>query len=459
MSNYTDLQEIRNYSEENNASVNNTIDEKIYPNTEQEITPDMVNEAIKAVEDDRFNNTENVIDFIERKAVKNVKIRLYDGYGVEWRDESNANIYTEPLSSILLIQIPKYTNIYAEGLTSEMWQHSCVLRGFVDGDEITGEHRYASMDNWNYRKTSAQYRDYKMYRVYGGTDFLPDTVYSWSEDYELNYISTEDTTVVLTVRDEMNVSEFYYSPSVVADDVDLMEAEEEVESLTFEENNFFDNGDNVFNMKLSQQFGQQYYFDAVDDVTKAFKTRVWYNQQRIRFNHVTSKWEYVGSTYSYMRIVRLSPLDTFTLKGYRLTDLGVTSNSPVSGRSPIFAEIWPTIEELSNDWTEEPTTYEAINANYTNVELKITNTTESTIFIWFTLNEGTSITPYMRINGNDICYDISNYNAQWVLRGVNFYSIGNELVIADNSVKIDMLYKELGQMHKLLYDIIHNIQQ
>lgn len=457
MSNYTDLQEIRNYSEENNASVNNTIDEKIYPNTEQEITPDMVNEAIKAVEDDRFNNTENVIDFIERKAVKNVKIRLYDGLGVEWSNENNANIYTEPLSSILLIQVPKYTNIYVDSLTTEMWQHSCVLIGFVDGDEITGEHRYASIDNWQYTGTSAQYREEKIYRVYGGTDFLPDTVRPWSEDSELSYISTKDTTIVLTVRDEMNVSEFYYSPGVVADDVDLMEAEEEVESLTFEENNFFDNGDNVFNMKLSQNFGKQYYFDAVNDVTKAFKSKVMYNQQRIRFNHVTSKWQYVSSTYPYMRIIRLSPLDTFTLKGYKLTDLGVTSNSPISGNSPIFAKIWPTIEALSNDWSEEPVTYEAINVNYTNVELKITNTTESTIFIWFTLDEGASGTPYMKINGNDVCYDISNYSAQWLLRGVDFYNIEGELIIANNSGKIDMLYKEISKLHKILYDIVQNI--
>lgn len=449
MSNYTDLQEIRTYSEENNNSVNNLIDENIYSNTEQEITPDMVNEAVKAVEDDRFNNTENVVDFLEKSATKNVKIRLYEGYGIEWRDENNANIYSEPSTSILLIQVPKYTNIYANGLTEDMWRQSCVLDGFIDGDDIEGVHNYAYIRNWNYNDSSAGFNINKIYRVYNES-FLPDTRYSWSEDSELDYISAQDTTIVLTVRDEA-VSNLYYSPGVLADDIDLMEAEE-VESLTFENNNYLDNNYDAFNKNVSDTLTSNYYFNAIGSVTKNFKTKVYYYSKNLNFDLNNSVWVSAGG--NPMRIIQVYPFDTLSIKGYNFTRLGVTYNIPSANQTPQFATIYPTIDNLSEDWDAGSYTLEGDSADYRNRELTITNTTDRSIYVWFRFLSPTD--PYIKINGYDIFYDVSQ-TGSWSLKSPMFYQGWD--VLNDDNEKINMLYKELGKMHKLLYDIVHNIQQ
>lgn len=449
MSNYTYLQEIRTYSEENNNSVNNLIDENIYSNTEQEITPDMVNEAVKAVEDDRFNNTENVVDFLEKSATKNVKIRLYEGYGIEWRDENNANIYSEPSTSILLIQVPKYTNIYANGLTEDMWRQSCVLDGFIDGDDIEGVHNYAYIRNWNYNDSSAGFNINKIYRVYNES-FLPDTRYSWSEDSELDYISAQDTTIVLTVRDEA-VSNLYYSPGVLADDIDLMEAEE-VESLTFENNNYLDNNYDAFNKNVSDTLTSNYYFNAIGSVTKNFKTKVYYYSKNLNFDLNNSVWVSAGG--NPMRIIQVYPFDTLSIKGYNFTRLGVTYNIPSANQTPQFATIYPTIDNLSEDWDAGSYTLEGDSADYRNRELTITNTTDRSIYVWFRFLSPTD--PYIKINGYDIFYDVSQ-TGSWSLKSPMFYQGWD--VLNDDNEKINMLYKELGKMHKLLYDIVHNIQQ
>lgn len=450
MSNYTDLQEIRNHSEENNNSVNNFIDEKIYANTEQEITPDMVNEAVKSVEDDRFNNTENVVDFLEKASTKNVKIRLYDGYGVEWGDESRANIYTEPSTSILLIQVPKYTNINADGLTEDMWRHSCVLDGFIDGDDIGGIYNYAYINNWNYNDSSAGFSINKIYRTYNER-FLPDTNYSWSEDAMLDYISAQDTTIVLTVRDEA-VSNLYYSPGVDADNIQIMVSEEEVESLTFENNNYLDYNYDAFNRNVSDTLTSNYYFNAIGGVTRAFKTKVNYNSRNLNFDLNNNIW--VNVSGNPMRIIQVYPFDTLSIKGYNFTRLGATYNIPSANQTPQFATIYPTIDNLSEDWDGESITYDGDAANYINRELTITNTTDRPIYVWFRFLSPTN--PYIRINGYDIFYDVSQ-TGSWKIKDPIFYQGWN--VLNDDDEKINMLYKELGKMHKLLYDIVKNIQQ
>lgn len=450
MSNYTDLQEIRNYSEENNNSVNSTIDEKIYANTEQEITPDMVNEAVKAVEDDRFNNTENVVDFLEKATTKNVKIRLYDGYGVEWDNENNANIYSEPTNSILLIQVPKYTEIYAYGLTEDMWRLSCVLDGFVDGDDITGQHNYAYINNWNYSGSSADFSVNKIYRTYNES-FLPDTYYSWSENSELDYISAQDTTIVLTVRDEA-VSNLYYSPGVEADNIQIMDSADEVETLTFENNNYLDYNYDAFNANVSDTLTNNYYFNAIGDVTQAFKTKVNYYSKNLNFDLNNNIW--VNASGNPMRIIQVYPFDTLTIKGYNFTRLGVTYNIPISNATPQFATIYPTIDNLSEDWDGESITYEGDSADYRNRELTITNTTDRPIYVWFKFLSTTD--PYIRLNGYDIFYDVSQ-TGSWKIKDPMFYQGWN--ILNEGNEKINMLYTELGKMHKLLYDIVKNIQQ
>lgn len=450
MSNYTDLQNIRISSEENNTSVNNTIDEKIYPNTEQEITPDMVNEAVKAVEDDRLINTENVVDFLEKSATKNVKIRLYDGYGLEWIDESNANIYSEPSTSILLIQVPKYTNIYVDGLTEDMWRQSCVLDGFIDGDDIGGIHNYAYISNWNYNDSSAGFNVNKIYRAYNES-FLPDTYYSWSEDGELYYISAQDTTIVLTVRDEA-ISDLYYSPGVEADNILIMVSEEEVETLTFENNNYLDYNYNAFNKNVSDTLTSNYYFNAIGSVTKNFKTKVYYNSKSLNFDLNNNIWVSAGG--NPMRIIQVYPFDTLSIKGYNFTRLGVTYNIPSANQTPQFATIYPTIDNLSEDWDERSYTLEGDSANFINRELTITNTTDRSIYVWFRFLSPTD--PYIKINGYDIFYDVSQ-TGSWSLKRPIFYQGWD--VLNDDDEKINMLYKELGKMHKLLYDIVQNIQQ
>lgn len=450
MSNYTDLQEIRNYSEENNASVNSTIDEKIYANTEQEITPDMVNEAVKAVEEDILTNTENVVDFLQKAATKNVKIRLYDGLGVEWDDETNANIYSEPTNSILLIQVPKYTHIYAEGLTEDMWRLSCILAGFIDGDEIGGTHNYARINNWNYNGTSADFSNNKVYRVYSET-FLPDTYYSWSDDAMLDYISAQDTTIVLTVRDEA-VSNLYYSPVVEADNIEIMVQEDEVETLTFENDNYLDNNYDAFNRNVSDTLTSNYYFNAISDVTQAFKTKLNYYSKNINFDLNNNIW--VSASGNPMRIIQLYPFDTLTIKGYNFTRLGVTYNIPISGQTPQFATIYPTIDDLSEDWDIENYKLEGDSADYRNRELRITNTDDREIYVWFRFLSPTN--PYIRLNGYDIFYDVSQ-TGTWSLKTPMFYQGWN--ILAESNEKIDMLYTELGKMHKLIYDIVKNIQQ
>lgn len=450
MSNYTDLQEIRNYSEENNASVNSTIDEKIYANTEQEITPDMVNEAVKAVEEDRLTNTENVVDFIEKTATKNVKIRLYDGYSVEWRDESNANIYSEPTNSILLIQVPKYTNIYVDGLTEDMWRLSCVLDGFIDGDDIGGIHNYAHINNWKHDESSAGFSINKIYRTYNES-FLPDTYYSWSEDATLDYISAQDTTIVLTVRDEA-VSNLYYSPGVEADNIQIIVPEEEVETLTFENDNYLDNNYNAFNWNVTDTLINNYFFNAIGDVTRAFKTKVFYYSKSLNFDLNNNIW--VSVSGNPMRIIQVYPFDTLSIKGYNFSRLGVTYNVPVANQTPQFATIYPTIDNLSEDWDGESITYDGDSANYINRELTITNTTDRPIYVWFRFLSPTN--PYIRLNGYDIFYDVSQ-TGSWSLKTPMFYQGWD--VLNDTNEKINMLYTELGKMHKLLYDIVQNIQQ
>lgn len=451
MSNYTDLQDIRNYSEENNHSVNNTIDEKIYSNTEQEITPDMVNEAVKAVEDDRFSNTDNVVEFLEKNTIKNVRIRLYDGLGVEWKDEENANIYSDPTNSLLLIQVPKYTNIYAYGLTEDMWRLSCVLIGFINSNDIEGVHNYAHIRNWNYNGSSADFNTDKIYRVYSET-FKPDTYYSWSENSELDYISAQDTTIVLTVRDEA-VSNLYYSPRVEADNIQIMVLEDEVETLTFENNNYLDYNYDAFNVNVSDTLTNNYYFNAIGDVTQAFKTKVYYYSKNLNFDLNNNIW--VNVSGHPMRIIQLYPFDTLSIKGYNFTRLGVTYNIPISNQTPQFATIYPTIDNLSEDWDEGSYTLKGDSANYLNRELRITNTTDRPIYVWFRFLNPTN--PYIRLNEYDIFYDVSSPTGTWLLKNPMFYQGWD--ILAEGNEKIDMLYKEFGKMHKLLYDIVQNIQQ
>ena len=450
MSNYTDLQNIKIFSINNNASVNNTIDEKIYANTEQEITPDMVNDAVKAVEDDRFNNTENVVDFLEKASIKNIKIRLYDGLGVEWENNASAHIYTEPTNSILLIQVPKYTNIYAGGLTEDMWRQSCVLDGFIDGDSIGGIHSYAFINNWFYNDSSAEFSVKKIYRTYNESS-LPDTYYPWSEDAELNYISAQDTTIVLTVRDEV-VSNLYYSPRVEADNIQIiMVQEDEVETLTFENNNYLDYNYDAFNRNVSDILTSNYYFNAIGGVTRAFKTKVYYYSRNLNFDLNNNIWVNASGS-NPMRIIQVYPFDTLSIKGYNFTRLGVTYNIPSSNQTPQFATIYPTIDNLSEDWDGESITYEGDSANYIDRELTITNTTDRPIYVWFRFLSPTN--PYIKINGYDIFYDVSQPGT-WKIKDPIFYQGWD--VLNDDNEKINMLYTELGKMHKLLYDIVKNI--